>query len=135
MRHIFQANPGMYDSSQRYCSVCGYVENTVIMFECSGKHGILGSPIEREADMAGYVVHGVNGHGPRCGCGGKSVLHLRRVDEYSTTPQNSRFYCTACIIDAFSAFDAASPRQPYWPGDEERGRAVPLSDDACQCVE
>jgi hypothetical protein len=110
----------MYDSSRRYCRMCGYADTAVAMFACSGKHGILGAPTGCDTCMAGYVIRGVNGDGPRCGCGGKSVLHLRRVGELRTTPQNSRFYCTECVITALSNFDAAEVRQPYWPGDEDR---------------
>lgn len=64
-------------------------------------------------------IRSVSGYGPRCGCGGKSVLHLRKSREI--TPKTSIFLCAECVegaVDKFMAnrFDKA----PYWPGDEGR---------------
>ena len=65
-------------------------------------------------------VRSVNGYGPRCGCGGKSALHLTN-NLHVTTPETSRFLCAECLDTAVMAFLARRPAQPaYWPGDEER---------------
>lgn len=35
MSHTFEANPGMYDTSERFCSKCGVAESAVVhMHEC-----------------------------------------------------------------------------------------------------
>lgn len=60
----------------------------------------------------------MNGYGARCGCGGRSVLHLRRGRE--VTPVTSEFYCTSCVVLALAAFRALPGQPPYWPGDEDR---------------
>lgn len=64
-------------------------------------------------------VRGVSGWGPRCGCGGKSTLHVgfgRR-----TTPDSSTFLCERCVVAAISMFFDVHPEQPpYWPSDEDR---------------
>lgn len=63
-----------------------------------------------------FEVRSVNGYGPRCGCGGKSALHLRKSREI--TPETSIFLCARCVEAAIrvSRFD----KRPYWPGDEDR---------------
>lgn len=55
-------------------------------------------------------VRAVNGYGPRCGCGGKSVLH---VGEW--------FLCAGCVDEAVYLLRRAYPDQPpHWPGDAGR---------------
>lgn len=67
-----------------------------------------------------YVdVRRVNGYGARCGCGGRSLLHLDEGG--NVTPDTSTFLCADCVLQALTAFMLARPDQPpYWPGDENR---------------
>lgn len=65
-------------------------------------------------------VRRVSGWGARCACGDESVLHLRRGNAHTVTPETSRFYCVNCASEAFDNFDAQTDREPYWPGDEGR---------------
>lgn len=65
------------------------------------------------------AIRCVNGYGARCGCGGKSVVHL--CGGHPVNPENSTFLCGECCAQAFTAFMLSRPDQPhYWPGDEER---------------
>lgn len=63
-----------------------------------------------------YIRH-VSGYGPRCGCGGESVLHVGIGDP----GEPGTFLCADCVTKAVDRFFHNHYRQPpYWPGDEER---------------
>lgn len=66
-------------------------------------------------------VRSVNGYGPRCGCGGMSVIHVQESWHRPVSPENSRFLCLACALVAVDMFFGRRRDQPhYWPGDEDR---------------
>jgi hypothetical protein len=68
-----------------------------------------------------YVeIRSVNGYGPRCGCGGRSKIHLADREG----PKASIFLCAECVLQALTAFMLARPDQPpFWPGDRDRDEA------------
>lgn len=80
----------------------------------------------RPAQSTRTDVRGVSGWGARCGCGGKSQLHLAR-GRY-VTPETSTFLCTACVEKAVAIYLAAFPQPPYWPGDEGRDESYVAPD-------
>ena len=78
-------------------------------------------------------IRAVSGFGARCGCGGRSKLHLSSKGYGPPTPETSTFLCAVCIELALAMFNAAYPDQPpYWPGDEDRDEPYvsPIGDAA-----
>jgi hypothetical protein len=72
------------------------------------------------ADRPGYIRH-VSGWGPRCGCGGKSALHVGLGNPGDMRRGTSTFLCADCMVKAIALFVQSRPEQPpYWPGDEGR---------------
>jgi hypothetical protein len=68
----------------------------------------------------GRDIRAVNGYGPRCGCGGKSKLHLT-TSLGRVSPATSTFLCASCVEEAIVIWASVTPDQPpYWPGDEDR---------------
>lgn len=71
--------------------------------------------------MSDGYVRGVSGWGARCGCGGKSTLHVGFGSPGRVTPDSSTFLCAECVVTAIEMlFDQRPQQPPYWPGDEGR---------------